>query len=76
MGDSARARSRRTGEASPLGPDPLQDRGLFHFQREELVMASLVEFERTTREEWSGTATVRVALAGCGAVGSASVEER
>jgi homoserine dehydrogenase len=38
-------------------------------------MASLVEFERETGNEWGGTATIRVALAGCGAVGSALLRE-
>ena len=38
-------------------------------------MASLVEFERTTANEWDGRATIRVALAGCGAVGGALLRE-
>jgi homoserine dehydrogenase len=38
-------------------------------------MASLVQFERETDIEWRRTATVRVALAGCGAVGSALLRE-
>ena len=38
-------------------------------------MASLVEFERETGSEWRAPATIRVALAGCGAVGSALLRE-
>ena len=38
-------------------------------------MASVVEFERTAETGWSDTAAVRVALAGCGAVGSALLRE-
>jgi homoserine dehydrogenase len=34
-------------------------------------MASLVELEQDVRDAWRGPATVRVALAGCGVVGSA-----
>ena len=38
-------------------------------------MASTVEFERTAASGWGDTTTVRVALAGCGAVGSALLRE-
>jgi homoserine dehydrogenase len=38
-------------------------------------MASVVEFERETGNEWRDASTIRVALAGCGAVGSALLRE-
>jgi homoserine dehydrogenase len=38
-------------------------------------MTGLVEIEREVSEAWRGPATVRVALAGCGAVGSALLRE-
>ena len=38
-------------------------------------MTSLVEFEHEVSDAWRGPATLRVALAGCGAVGSALLRE-
>ena len=38
-------------------------------------MTSLVEFEQDVRDAWRGPSTLRVALAGCGAVGSALLRE-
>src|SRR4030081_970877 len=47
----------------------------FIFHREEVRMTSLVQFENQVSDAWRGPATVRVALAGCGAVGSAVLRE-
>ena len=74
---TARTRVVTTQQSTAAAPILPEDRGLFFFPHEDVVMSSVAVAERNLSgpsvSERTGRGSLRVALAGCGAVGSALI---